>query len=709
MNGSEELFLETVEAVVERITYSDEESGYTVVKVKIKGYSKLAALVGNMPSLSAGCVITATGSWKIDNKYGRQFCVEKYEENLPSSIYGIEKYLGSGLIKGIGKKFAKRIVEKFKEDTIEIIEEYPERLSEIEGIGGKLVYSIKTSWLKQKEIKNLIMFLQSIGISTSIASKIYNIYDNRSIEIIKENPYKLSDDIWGIGFKTADMIAEKLGVNSDSYIRCRSGIFYTLNKLSQDGHCYAEWQQLVDAGSNLLGVEESKIVMTAGHMKNEKEIFLDEGKYYLPPIYYSEVGVARLIKNIAKSSNSNFIDKYELDNSMNYDELQIKAINLSLTSKFLIITGGAGTGKTTTIKSIIKCFSDNNAKVLLTAPTGRASKRMFEVTGIESKTIHRILDYKILSGYQKDETNPLKGDLLIVDEASMIDIVLMYNLLKAVPNNMKVILVGDVNQLPSINAGNVLDDIIQSGCVDVVNLEKIFRQSKFSNIIKNAHNINNCKMIDTRNDRDSDFFFISELDSSKITQLILDLYTHRLPKKYNLNPINDIQVLSPMKYGLVGINNLNIILQKAINNNKISISRGGTEFKVADKVMQIKNNYDKEIFNGDIGYINTISMEDNLVFVDFDNKIVEYDFSQLDELVLAYATTIHKSQGSEYPVVIMPIAKEHSLMLNKKLIYTGMTRAKKLLILIGQEEVIQKAIKNNNQQKRNSFLDIRLK
>ena len=805
--------MERLRCVVERITYQNETNGYTVIKCRAKNYQDLVTVVGAMPDVHVGSVLSLTGQWKVDAKYGRQFAMETFEETLPATVYGMEKYLGSGLIKGIGPKYAKKIVGQFGADTLNIIEDQPDRLLEIPGIGRARVESIKRSWLEQMEIKNIMVFLQSHDVSTSHATKIYKTYGNDSIKVVQENPYRLADDIWGIGFKTADTIAEKMGFGKEKYARLRSGLFYTLNKLSEDGHCYATRKMLLEKGAELLGVEDGLLAMTLDEMIRTKDVItdnipqdsvhtlsaaqepdnsgLDESSdqvdyslyeqylsgldasrnlsgnpsgsarasssrdtsvagngaktdtfdptdpmykaVYLPPFYFSETGTAKRLTSILHAQPSVHVDTGNLAQritfrtGMQYDEIQMQAIQEAVTSKVLVLTGGPGTGKTTTTLGIITAFADAGAKILLAAPTGRAAKRLSEATGREAKTIHRLLEFKPPEGYQRNEEKPLEGDVLIVDECSMIDIMLMYNLLKAVPDSMTLILVGDIDQLPSVGAGNVLRDIIESGCVPVVRLKRIFRQAQKSRIIMNAHRINEGQMPDLSNGRTSDFFFMEEEDPEKAVSTITKLVKENLSRYYH-TPASEIQVLTPMQRGVVGASNLNQALQEALNpisqqgtpgsygtfgyggaDSVPFLRHAGMQFRQRDKVMQIRNNYDKEVFNGDIGIISFVDTQNRTLIVDFDGRNVSYDISELDELVLAYATTIHKSQGSEYPIVVMPVLMNHYVMLQRNLIYTGITRAKKILVIVGTRKALSYAVHHVTVTKRNTMLAVRIR
>ncbi len=786
--------MEHLRCVVERITYQNPQNGYSVIKCRAKNFQDLVTVVGEMPDVHVGSVLYLGGFWKMDARYGRQFTIQEFEETLPATVYGIEKYLGSGLVKGIGPKYAKKIVQEFGKDTLEVIETSPDDLLKIPGIGKVRVERIKKSWIEQKEIKNIMLFLQGHDVSTSHATKIYKTYGNESIEIVKQNPYRLADDIWGIGFRTADTIAEKLGFDHEKYVRLRSGMLYTLNRLSEEGHCYATREQLIRAGTELLSVEEGVLNIALDEMIRAHDVITEEmplpedaavgqvpdRAIYLPPFFFSEAGAARRLRAVLENKEGirvgtdGLAERISLRTGMQYDAVQIQAIETAVQSKVLILTGGPGTGKTTTVLGIITAFREAGARILLAAPTGRAAKRLTEaVNGSpqpsvsedeeawrspqrrgsartkrsaisscgEAKTIHRLLEVKMPEGYQRNEENPLQGDVLIVDECSMIDIMLMYNLLKAVPDTMTLILVGDIDQLPSVGAGNVLRDLIDSERFPVVRLTRIFRQAQTSRIITNAHRINSGKMPDISNGKNTDFFFIdmektmererqsadpflppgSEISPSEIADRaaneIVALVKTKLSRYYR-TASREIQVLTPMQRGVVGAANLNQALQAAINpgpgmNGRFHepdqvLRRSGMVYRRGDKVMQIRNNYDKEVFNGDIGFIESIDMEERTLRVNIDDRSVEYDASELDELVLAYATTIHKAQGSEYPIVVIPVLMNHYVMLQRNLIYTGITRAKKILVLVGTKKALSYAVRHLTVDKRNTMLKERI-
>ena len=661
-----------------------------------------------------GAVLIVEGNWRVDKRYGRQFAAESWSETLPATVIGIEKYLGSGLVKGIGPKFAKQIVSHFGLETFEVIDTDIDRLLEVPGIGKGRVAKIKESWEKQKDVKDIMVFLQGHGVSSTYAAKIYKQYGKDSIQKVQDNPYCLADDIWGIGFKTADSIAEKLGYEKNDLRRCRSGILYTLSKLSEDGHVYSEREQLIKSAKELLSAEEEPITQALDEMIAKEDLILDEDAIFLPPFYYAECGVANKLRRLLDTQMGNIFDNATVvpedvgkHAQIDYDEVQLSAIRKAIGSKVMVLTGGPGTGKTTTTLGIIAAFESLGQRILLAAPTGRAAKRMSEATGKEAKTIHRLLEFNPAEGYGRNDENPFEGDLLIVDESSMIDVILMNSLLKAVPLTMRLILVGDIDQLPSVGAGNVLRDIIDSGSVPVVRLTRIFRQAQSSRIVTNAHKINQGIFPDISNGKQSDFFFIKDEDPEQAARDIVNIVKNRIPKAYGYST-NDIQVLAPMQRSVVGATNLNIALQEAINPVGDSLSRGGFKYRQGDRVMQIRNNYDKEVFNGDIGTVESVDVEDRSLSVLFDGRTVDYEDSELDELTLAYATTIHKSQGSEYPVVVIPLLMTHYVMLQRNLIYTGITRAKKICIIVGTTKALAYSIHNMVVLKRNTRLKERL-
>ena len=749
--------MENIRCTVERITYQNEENGWSVLRVNVKGYKDVVTLVGNFCDTKVGAVLAVEGNWRMDAKFGKQFQAVNWKEELPSSIVGIEKYLGSGLIKGIGSVYAKKIVAKFGEETLNIIEEDIQRLSEVDGIGKKRIDLIAKSWEKQKDVKDIMVFLQGNGVSSAYAAKIYKAYGKESIDKVKENPYRLADDIWGIGFKTADSIAKNMGYAENDIRRCKSGIIYSLNQLANDGHVYATREQLIKDANERLGLTENKTSSDASDLADAQhstptidastsatdtitlgmvaeptpqmrppveqaleelisaeELKVEDECIYLPPFYYSEVGVAKKLLELRNAKQDNLfagqvnMEAIEKESGITYDDVQQAAIHMAAESKVMVLTGGPGTGKTTTTQGIISAWKTAGLSILLAAPTGRAAKRMSEATGMETKTIHRLLGFKPTEGYKFNEENPLDGDALIVDECSMIDIILMYSLLKAIPPTMRLVLVGDIDQLPSVGAGNVLRDIIESEAIPVTRLTRIFRQAQSSRIVMNAHAINQGYFPNIQNGKDTDFFFIRAEEPQDAVPQIVNLVKNRLPKAYG-RPVSDVQVLTPMRRSYCGSDNLNIELQKALNPMGVSLSFGGTLYRSGDRVMQIRNNYDKDVYNGDIGTISDVDLEENELLVSFGDKVVTYEKSELDELVLAYATTIHKSQGSEYPIVVIPVFYSFFTLLQRNLIYTAITRAKKICVLIGQVKALGYAVKNLTVEQRNTKLKERLR
>ncbi|MEE9418237.1 MAG: ATP-dependent RecD-like DNA helicase, partial [Desulfatiglandaceae bacterium] len=693
-----------LEGQIERITYTNDENGFTIAKVKVFGQQDLVTVVGNLMAPMPGEVVKLRGEWSNHPKYGQQFKIVQYETSVPATVYGIRKYLGSGLIKGIGPVMAKRIVKKFGKETLDVIETKIENLAQINGIGKKRIGMIEKAWEEQKEIREVMLFLQGHGVSSGYATKIFKRYGDRSIRVVRGNPYRLATDIFGIGFLTADRIAGKLGFAKDSPLRAEAGILYVLNQLADEGNVYFPYEPLLKKCEEVLEVDREVIVKALGTLALDRKVVIEDlnsgvGEYrennkavYLIRFHLSETIVAARLKaliDLPKSIRDIDSDKavkwVQAQLSMTLARNQVEAIRCAAENKVFVITGGPGTGKTTIINAILKIFSRLRVKIMLAAPTGRAAKRMGETTGFQAKTIHRLLEYSIQKGgFQRNEERPLDCDLLIVDEASMIDTILMHHLLKALPPSTTFILVGDVNQLPSVGAGNVLNDIISSGAVAVVELNEIFRQARESLIIVNAHKINNgiLPSLRTLGPRD-DFYFIEQEDPEAVLGTILELTKERVPHRFGFDPVEEIQVLTPMHKGIVGAGNLNIELQKALNPEKQGLIRGNRVLLVNDKVMQIKNNYDKDVFNGDMGRIEKINPETQEVVISFEEREVGYDYSELDEIVLAYAVTIHKSQGSEYPAVIIPVLTQHYVLLQRNLIYTAVTRGRKLVIMVG--------------------------
>jgi len=718
---------------IERVTYSSEENAFFVCRLKVKGERDLVTIVGNMVNPVPGEVVELKGKWILHPKFGNQLQVHQYKTIVPATQLGIQKYLGSGLIKGIGPVMAKRIVKRFGTHSLDIIENNIDKLSQIEGIGKKRVEMIHQAWEAQKEIRSVMLFLQSHGVSTAYAAKIFKTYGQDAIHIVKENPYRLAQEIFGIWFITADKIAEKLGMGKFAPQRIEAGLEYVLHKLADEGHVCYPYNDLCEKIVQMLEVEKQIVLKAVLDSFHAKRIVIEKtGKsvnenaendpelstlVFLNKYHVCETGIARNFKRIKHSGKST--RKIDLNKAVEWVKGQIKitlarnqeeAVKKSLEEKVLIITGGPGTGKTTIINAIIKILKKAKARILLAAPTGRAAKRMSESTWTRAQTIHRMLDYSIKeAGFKKNDKNQLKCDVLIIDEASMIDTILMHHLLKAVPNDASLIFVGDVNQLPSVGPGNVLNDMIVSGFFSVVELDTIFRQARKSLIIVNADRINKGMFPVVANDnKKGDFYFVQKEAPEEVLKTILDLVKMRIPNKFKIDPVNDIQVLTPMHKGLVGASNLNCELQKILNPNTQTIQRGNREFRISDKVMQIRNNYDKHTYNGDIGRIMDINFIDQKVQINFDERDVEYDFSALDEIVHAYAVSIHKSQGSEYPVVIIPVVTQHYILLQRNLIYTAVTRGKKLVVLVGTKKALAMAINTVRSFKRYTRLAHRL-
>jgi len=711
---------------LERITYRNEENHYTIAKLKVKGQRDLVTIVGSLVSITPGEVLRLKGDWDSHPKYGAQFKVVSYETVTPATVKGIERYLGSGLIKGIGPVMAKRLVNKFGLETLEIIEKEIGRLKEVEGIGEKRIDMISAAWAEQKEVRDVMLFLQGHEVSSAYAAKIYRQYGKESIRVVKENPFRLADDIFGIGFLTADKIAGNLGIPKDSEMRAEAGILYVLRKLADEGHVYYPYEDLINEAMKILEIDAVSITRAIGKIASEKRIVIEDkansrpdgAAVYLSEYYAAEVGVAVSLRAVLAGAKSLIsfdrdaaIKGVQEELKITLAEKQVQAVRESLDKKVMVITGGPGTGKTTIINTIIRIYRRAGQRVLLAAPTGRAAKRMSETTGFEAKTIHRLLEFSPKDkGFRKNEQDRLDADLIIIDEASMVDTVLMHNLSRAVRPETTLILVGDIDQLPSVGAGNVLKDIIDSGRIPTVRLNEIFRQAKESMIIINAHRINSGEFpyIPAEKEKLRDFYFVELEEPEKVLEMIVHMCRDRIPERFGFHPLDDIQVLTPMHRGVVGASSLNAALQKDLNASPEGLQRGGRIFKAGDKVMQIRNNYDKDVYNGDIGRIVSIDKEAQEVTVSYDARPVSYDFSDLDELVLAYAVSVHKSQGSEYPVVVMPLLTQHYLLLQRNLLYTAITRGKKLVVIIGTKKALGIAIRNNNQQLRYTRLKERL-
>lgn len=701
--------MEVITATIERITYTNPANGFTIIRAVPEGKMMLITASLKIIDPNVGMCLKMQGDWKSTKQYGDEFVVEEWEEILPSTTKGIEAYLASGMIKGIGPVFARKIVEYFKEDSLRILSEEPDRLYEIKGMGKKKCESIKEEWKRQENIREIMMFFKQYNLSTNLIIKINNKYGTAAIEMISENPYRITYDIEGAGFKIADSIAIRMGFALDSPFRIESGVIYKMREICDDGDTYSTREDLLEKSAYLLDIDESYIEPVVNAMINSGKLVDDDGAIYLPALYYAEKDTAErfaLKAQYGDDDNTEIdFDKLEQITGIQYDDLQRDAIKTAAQNNIMVLTGGPGTGKTTVTRGIIELFTARHRTISLAAPTGKAAKRISELTGKMAMTIHRLLEYNPALGYQRNEYNPLHDDVLIVDEASMINIELMHNLIKAVPKKMKLIIIGDIDQLPCIGSGNVLRDIIDSGKVPVVRLNKIYRQAQNSNIIINAHRVKNGECLIVDNSKESDFFFMKEPDD--MMALIISLIRDRLPNAFHINP-EDIQVLTPMKKNEVGTINLNNEIQKTVNPVGDEVKHGFVTFRIGDKVIQNINDYEKDVFNGDSGTVLRIDHEDKKLVVRYDDKDVEYAFHELDEIMLAYAMTIHKSQGSEYPVVIIPITYANRIMMQRNLIYTAITRAKKMCIIVGPKAMIDKAISSENSYFRRTKLKQRI-
>lgn len=730
---------------VERITYYNEETGYTVLRLKpdtrgmlpfkyASGADALITVVGSLPELSPGEWLKLSGKWSAHPKHGRQFEAERCEQTLPATVEGIRRYLGSGLIRGLGPVIAERIVNKFGEKTLDVIEYEPSRLREVLGIGKSRVDSVVKAWEEQRAIKNVMLFLQSHQISTGLAIKIYKKYGDEALVIVQEKPYQLVRDIHGIGFKTADKIAKALGLPHDDPNRIEAGIAYTLNRMAEEGHVYMPQTELEPEAAEILGVQTTQVTAVLNALEStdfirrdtiryevkapEKTEVREEQAVYLTPFYFSEIGVTRRIQRMIAHPTSRLhairsakgwqatLGKGQVKLS----EQQAQAIETAVSHKVTVLTGGPGTGKTTTLRTLIQLLEKYKHSYALASPTGRAAKRLSEATEREAKTIHRLLEFNPGEGFAKNEEKPLDVDMVIIDETSMLDLMLAHNLLKAVGPDTHLLFVGDVDQLPSVGAGNVLGDLIDSGITAVIRLNTIFRQAAHSLIITNSHRINEGKMPETRADAQDFFLFIKE-DPEEAAELLVDVVQKRLPHKFGFHPLDDVQVLAPMYQGALGVTALNGRLQENLNPYHASKGErrlGGRLFRAGDKVMQTTNNYDKNVYNGDIGRVTAVDSLKQTITVNIDGTPVLYDFLEADELVHAYAISVHKSQGAEYPCVVLPVVTQHYLMLQRNLLYTAVTRAKKVVVLVGTRRALHIAVNNHKTAERYTALDWRL-
>jgi exodeoxyribonuclease V alpha subunit len=722
--------VEPISGVIERITFHNEDNGYVVLKVRAPKHRELVTVVGNLSSVVAGEYIEAHGQWVNDKTHGLQFKADELKTTPPHTAEGIAKYLGSGLIKGIGPTYARRIVEVFGDKTLEVIDQSPTFLSEVKGIGPQRLERIRQSWQEQRGVRAILVFLNSYGIGTARAIRIYKEYGDRAIEMVKSNPYRLTTDIWGVGFKTADDLAMRLGLPKDSPLRARAAVRYVLQDLSTKGHVGYPEHGVIDETMRLTNIPPEIIRDAIEAGRQEDEFVRDrapaatpqaaeEEWLFLKPLFLAEVGVARAIRALAKGDHP--LPEIKIESALAWVErtmgielapTQREAIRSATTEKVLVITGGPGVGKTTIVRGIIEIFAAKGERIALAAPTGRAAKRLSESTGCEAKTIHRLLEFDPgIGGFKRDRDNPLDADLLVIDEASMVDVVLMNQLLRAVPEWCCVVFVGDVDQLPSVGPGTVLRDLIDSGVVPVVRLTHIFRQASASYIVQAAHAINSGQLPVSAPDPSGDFFFIEADTPEAVTDRIITMVRDRIPVRFGLDPFRDIQVLSPMNKADLGAHALNQRLQEVLNPPSGAIrqvERFGRTYHVGDKVLQVRNNYQKEIFNGDIGRITRVDTVDQELLVDFDGREVAYDFDELDELVLAFACSIHKSQGSEYPAVVIPLHTQHYVMLQRNLLYTGVTRGKKLVAIVGSRKALAIAVQRQDTAFRYTMLRHRL-
>jgi exodeoxyribonuclease V alpha subunit len=713
--------LSEIQGRLERITYASAETGYTVARVLLLDSGKPVTVVGFFIAPTPGETLSLRGEWSNHPKYGDQFKVTESRVLVPATTEGIRRYLGSGLIKGIGKSMAARIVDRFGKQTLDIIENDIEKLARVKGIGPRTVAKIKTAWIAQRQVRDVMIFLQGHGVGPGFAARIFARYGSDAIAVVQDNPYRLATDISGIGFKIADKIAEQTGFPRDDPRRAVAGLLYLLDRYAEAGHVYYPREILSEQAGEMLGVGQEVVAAALRAAEADGRIVVEAAAgqpVFLSRLFRCETRAAEQLATLIRSPAARRLPEAEKAIAWVQARLGIQlarnqeeALECALDSKVMIITGGPGTGKTTIINAILKIYNRLKTRALLAAPTGRAAKRMQEATGRPAVTIHRLLEFSFQAGgFQRNQDNPLACDLLIIDEASMLDTVLAMHLLSAVPSHASLILVGDINQLPSVGPGNVLNDMIASGVIPVVTLHEIFRQARSSRIVVNAHRVNQGELPEVNLPGSaSDFYFIEKEDPRQALDTILDLVAERIPGHFDVDPFGDIQVLAPMHKGIAGTENLNRELQKRLNQGAAGVVRGDQKYCLRDKVMQIKNNYDKDVFNGDIGMIARIETEAGTLHIDFDGREIAYGLAELDEIVLAYAVSVHKSQGSEYPVVVMPVLTQHYIMLQRNLIYTAITRARRLVVLVGTRKALAIGVNNNKIENRFSRLQPRLR
>ncbi len=717
----------SLEGVLERITFASEENGFSVVQLVVPGRRELVTAVGALLGAQPGESLRLTGRWLTDKKYGEQFKVDSFLTVKPATLVGIEKYLGSGLVKGVGRVMAARLVAHFGLTTLEVIDTQPQRLTEVEGIGRVRSQRITRAWAEQREIRQVMVFLQAHGVSTTYAVRIYKHYRHQAIAIVKENPYRLALDIFGIGFKTADAIAAKLGISPTSPRRAEAGVLHLLGEASNEGHVWLPRDVLLEQAVEALTIDASIIeqaiasLTQSDHLVFERGAEGSSGRVYARALHAAEAGLAAALLVLARGKVKPL--EIDVDAALRWFEgkqqltlapEQQAAIRAAISSKVLVITGGPGTGKTTLVNGIIQILEKKRRVIVLAAPTGRAARRLNETTGREAKTVHRLLEFSPRThAFERNRDKPLEADVVILDEASMLDVVLAYDVLKAVPRDAQLVLVGDVDQLPSVGPGRVLADLIDSGAVPVVRLQHIFRQAQDSLIVTNAHRVNRGQLPQWHERRDvlprPDFYFVERAEPEQVLATLEELVATRIPTKWGFDRVEQVQVLTPMHRGSLGAGNLNLVLQQRLNPTGPSLTRGSRLLRVGDKVMQIRNNYDLDVFNGDIGRVLAVDPVEQQLVARFEGREVTYDASELDELVLSYACSIHKSQGSEYPCVVMPLHTQHYVMLQRNLLYTGLTRGRKLVIIVGSRKALAMAVKATGAARRYTTLEERLR